>query len=170
MKLSLLLLVCAMPCRGTVMLDQFPAFFSITTTPINECCKFVAQTYTAGLTGTLQAITLTVSSTSDFPLEVQIRSVAGGVPTSTILGDTILGSSSTEIPIGIIFPQLIEQVAGTQYAIVLNYPTAPYVLGGVGQGVGSWRGSTGDPYARGQDMSLLGTSEFDRPAWPTSIV
>src|SRR5215470_10448573 len=65
---------------------------------INECCKFVAQTFTAGLTGTLAGINLDVTSGSSFPLHVAIRTVtASGIPGPTILGETTLGSSSAPL-------------------------------------------------------------------------
>src|SRR5216683_6117222 len=58
---------------------------------INECCAFIGQTYTAGLSGTLAAVSLDVVETpgSSFPLDAQIRTVSGGLPTTTVLGETI---------------------------------------------------------------------------------
>jgi hypothetical protein len=159
MKRFLWLAVLAMPCWGDSMIDQsFISGGGSLVTIINECCKFVAQTYTAGLTGTLAGVEIDVHSTTVFPLDVEIQSVTGGIPTGTILGDTTLSSSSSLLSSLITFPQLIPQVAGTQYAIVVDYPTAPFVSGGSGQGVGDWVGGTGNPYAGGQDLLFLGTS------------
>jgi hypothetical protein len=161
MKRSLLLVVLAMPCWGSTIDQSFISGGGSLGTFINECCKFVAQTYTAGLTGTLAGIEIDVSSSLAFPLDVQIQSVAGGIPTGIILGDMTLGSSSSLLSSLITFPQLIPQVAGTQYAIVVDYPTAPFVVGGSGQGVGGWGGGTGNPYPGGQDLMFLGTSWTD---------
>jgi len=129
------------------VLDQSFTFPANLSGAINECCAFVGQTYTAGVTGTLAGISIEVVSSSAFPLHVAIRSVAGGLPTSAILGDVTLSSSSTALSQLIVFPQAIPQVAGVQYAIIVNYPGAPPAGGGQGQG--SWGGATGNAYPRG---------------------
>ena len=63
---------------------------------INECCAFVAQTFTAGLTGTLDGVYIDVgSNNSPFPLHVAIHTVTiSGEPSSTILGNTTLSSNN----------------------------------------------------------------------------
>jgi hypothetical protein len=114
---------------------------------INECCRFVAQTFTAGLTGTLGAVTIEVGSTSGFPLHVAVRTVIDGVPSTTVLGETTLRSSSAPLSLLITFPQEIHIAAGGQYAIVVNYEGAPPP--GPGQSQGIWAGATGDRYAAG---------------------
>ena len=55
------------------------------------CCAFIGQTYTAGLSGALAAVSLDVVETpgNSVPLAVQIRTVSGGFPTTTVLGETI---------------------------------------------------------------------------------
>jgi hypothetical protein len=45
---------------------------------INDCCRFIAQTFTAGLTGTLAGVNMDVGSDSTFPLHVVIRPVVYG--------------------------------------------------------------------------------------------
>jgi hypothetical protein len=152
------LAILVMPCWSSTLDQSFISGGGTLATSINECCKFVAQTYTAGLTGTLAGIDLDIASSAAFPLNVQIQSVAGGIPTGIILSDTTLGSSSSMLGSLITFPQLIAQVAGTQYAIVVDYPTAPFVPGGSGQGVGVWSGATGDVYGGGQGLLFSGTS------------
>lgn len=116
---------------------------------INDCCKFIAQTFTAGLTGTLGGVNLDVGSVSSFPLHVAIRTVtASGVPSPAILGETTLGSSSAPLSLLITFPQTINTFAGVQYAIVVNYEGAPPP--GPDQLQGVWEGASGDPYPRGK--------------------
>jgi hypothetical protein len=117
------------------------------TAVINECCAFVGQTYTAGVTGTLAGISIDVESSGPFPLHVAIRAVAGGLPTTTVLGDVTLGSSSSALSQLIVFPQVIPQVAGVQYTIVVNYLGAPPP--GPGQAQGGWAGATGNAYPGG---------------------
>lgn len=114
---------------------------------INECCAFVGQTYTAGVTGTLAGISIDVGSGSSFPLHVAIRTVAGGLPTTTVLGDVTLSSSSSVLSQLIVFPQVIPQVAGVQYTIVVNHLGAPPP--GPGQAQGDWVGATGNAYPGG---------------------
>ena len=111
---------------------------------INDCCRFAAQTFTAGLTGTLAGISIDVQSTSTFPLHVAIRTVTNGAPSTTVLGETTLTSSSVSLSQLITFPQVIEIVAGVQYAIVVNYEGAPPPAPGQAQGV--WGGEEGDQY------------------------
>ncbi len=73
-----------------------------------------------------------------------IRTVGpSGLPTSTVLGETLLQSSSAPLTLLIKFPQAIRVTAGTQYAIVVNYPGAPPHVGG------TWYGATGNAYPRG---------------------
>ena len=114
---------------------------------INECCAFIGQTYTAGLTGMLAGVSVNVREFNgfNFPLNVQIRSVVGGLPTTTILGQT----STTAFSLNdvITFPQSIDQVSGTQYAIVVSFLGAPPA--GPGQQVGVWDGAAGNLYPLG---------------------
>jgi hypothetical protein len=129
---------------------------------INDCCAFTGETYTAGLTGALAGVSLDVSEYSqyNFPLDVQIRTVCGGLPTTTILGETTTTAFSSNNVI--VFPQAISQVAGVQYAIVVDFlGAAPE---GPGQGVGSWAGATGNLYPGGMIVS----SEDYGVTWPIS--
>ncbi len=112
---------------------------------INECCPFVGQTYTAGATGTLAGININVTTAqSTYPLKVEIRTVAAGVPTSTVLGEIALAPGPVPLSLLITFPQSIPQVAGTQYAIVVHYPGAPVHYGG------SWGGVSANAYTAGE--------------------
>lgn len=158
MKRSLLLVVLVVPGWGSMLDQSFVSGGGTEIGLINECCKYVGQTYTAGLTGTLAGINIDVTgNTTTYPLDVQIQSVAGGLPTGIVLGDATVGSGTSLLPSLIMFPGTIAQVAGTQYAIVVDYPTAPSP--GAGQNVGTWAGGAGSNlYPGGQDVILLGGS------------
>jgi hypothetical protein len=141
----------ALLCEAQLSLDQSFTSPANLGADINECCAFIGQTYTAGKTGVLTGVSVDVHSTSIFPLHVAIRTVAGGLPTTTILGEVTLGSNASGLSQVILFPQLIPQVAGVQYAIVVNYPGAPPE--GAFQFQGIWSGSTGNAYSRGDLVS-----------------
>jgi hypothetical protein len=80
-----------------------------------------AQTYTAGITGTLTSVSVLVQGDN---FTVQIRNVVSGAPGSIILG-TGTGTQPANqctpvcIPISVTPSSTIPQVAGTQYAIVV---------------------------------------------------
>jgi hypothetical protein len=114
---------------------------------INDCCRFVAQTFTAGLTGTLGGVNIDVQSSSTFPLHVAIRTVIDGVPGTTVLGETTLSSSGAPLSLLITFPQVINISAGVQYALVVNYEGAPPPSPDNFQG--TWVGAGDDFYTGG---------------------
>ena len=125
---------------------------------INECCAFIAQTFTAGVSGTLGGVSVEVRAITNsmLPLHVAIRTVRNGVPTSTVLGGTDLNSSAPLSSI-IRFLQNIAIEKGQQYAIVVNYLRGPPP--GAGQAQGIWDGATGNLYTRGAAYaSVDGTS------------
>jgi hypothetical protein len=117
---------------------------------INDAAAFVGQTYTAGLLGTLAGVSVDISefSGNHFPLDVQIRTVMGGLPTTTILGQT----STTAFSLSdiITFTQAITQVPGVEYAIVVDFLGAP--PHGPGNAVGIWTGATGNLYPGGESV------------------
>ena len=129
---------------------------------INEGFRFAAQTFSAGVTGTLGGVNIDVQSSkssSTFPLHVAIRAVMGGVPSTTVLGETLLRSSNAPLSQLITFPQVINIVAGLQYAIVVNYEGAPPP--GAGQSQGIWYGAPGDQYNGGSHC----VSRLDGISW-----
>jgi hypothetical protein len=132
---------------------------------INECCRFIAQTFTAGQTGTLGGITIDVFSPRDsiFPLHAAIRTVVNGVPSTTVLGETTLSSNSSSLSHLITFPQVVNIVEGVQYAIVVNYEGAPPP--GPDQFQGIWGAASGDQYPHGELYAsfLDGISWFVEP-------
>ena len=125
---------------------------------INEGFAFVAQTYTAGITGTLAGINIDVISRRDsspdfaservFRLHVALCEVVNGFPSPTVLGEITLPTGSAPLSLLIAFPKPVPQVAGVQYAIVVNYADAP--PSGAGQGLGHWSGTTRNPYKDGE--------------------
>jgi hypothetical protein len=139
------------------VIDQ--SYTTLTTTGvtslINECCRFLAQTFTAGISGTLEGVNIEVRSSSPYPLHVAIRSVGSdGTPTTQVLGETTLSSSAAPLTMLITFPQRIEITAGDHYAIVVDYPAAP--PSGAGRGQGVWDGGSYDPYAGGRAYDSYG--------------
>jgi len=120
----------------------------------------VGQTYTAGLTGTLAGVSVDIVERSgdNFPLDVQIRTAMGGLPTTTTLGETSTTAFSLNDVITI--PQTVTQVAGVEYAIVVDFLGAPPP--GPNQFVGIWSGATGNLYPRGDLVfSFDGGLTFD---------
>ena len=124
---------------------------------INDNAAFIAQTYTARISGILSGLKLNVLSKASinpqtvfkiYPLRVAIRQVEQGFPSTTAIGETIVPDGSAPPDRLITFPYPILQEAGTQYAIVVNYVDAPPA--GVGHGLGTWYGSTGDQYPDGE--------------------
>ena len=125
--------------QGVTVDQSFTAPTNVTAL-INECCAFVGQTYTAGITGTLSGVSVDVLNLnvgSAFPLDVQIRTVVNGLPTTTILGE----ANTRTFSLGdmITFAQQIPQLAGEQYGIVLHFLGAPPQ--GAGHAVGTWLGA-----------------------------
>jgi hypothetical protein len=148
--------------RATTVIDQSSIAQTNLGSEINSCCKFIAQTFTAGETGTLAGVSIDVTSspTSSFHLHVAIRTVtANGVPSPTILGETTLGSGSAPITLLITFPETIHIIAGDQYAIIVNYEGAPPAR--KGQSLGMWSGASGDTYTGGE----IFTSVSDGIVW-----
>jgi hypothetical protein len=139
---------------------------------INGCCPFVAQTYTAGLTGRLVGVAVDVfSGTEGPPLRVAVRDTylgrwtdADGTPMSayfpgaTMYASIILDSSSSGLDNLIAFSAFIPQVAGTRYAIVVDYPGAA-----PGTGPGGWSGRVDNAYLRGESVAGLSSHRWYTP-------
>jgi hypothetical protein len=122
---------------------------------INECCRYVAQTFTAGWSGTLAGVNVSIFSQNRYPLHVAVRTVtAEGVPSNTILGEKTLASSAAPLSRLINFPETIHILAGVQYAIVVDYPSAP-PPGSTTENFGSWSGAVGNHYPGGQAYALF---------------
>jgi hypothetical protein len=105
-----------------------------------------AQTFTAGLTGTLDQVDLAIARFAGpdvGPLTVEIRTVtATGEPSGDVLASTTVAAA--DVPVGlafvtVTFPAPANVVANTQYAIVLYTSTFSY----------GWGFASGNPYGGG---------------------
>ncbi len=113
-----------------------------------------AQSYTAGISGTLQGVAIDVTALdTTLVARIRIESVSGGIPTNVVLGQARASrggdlSLNTVIP----FSTAIPQVAGQQYAILVDYPEAPPFHDGIIE-VADWNGATGNAYPAGTLLS-----------------
>jgi hypothetical protein len=136
------------------------------------------QTFTAGRTGQLAGVNVDIQGYSSSPLVVQIREVANGLPTSVVLGESVLDSSSANLDRLITFPTKIDIVAGVQYAIVARYDgLAENQSGGswTATNVGNYAGGstvfftvTDNRWTLGIDDAHFRTYVDERPPAPTS--
>jgi hypothetical protein len=92
---------------------------------INECCNYVAQTFTAGRSGLLAGVNISTGYTNGpvTPLRVSIRNVEGSVPGISVLATTVLPTADAPLSQLITFPQHVELRSGVKYAIVVNLET-----------------------------------------------
>ncbi len=117
---------------------------------LDDCCHFVAQTFTAHTTGALTSIRVELTSMAPFSLRFAIHGVTNGVPNADVYGEGGLLASTDEPyitadlarDIPIYTPVYV--VAGKQYAIV-----ADYYSNGPGEASGNWWGATGNGYPEG---------------------
>jgi hypothetical protein len=113
-----------------------------------------AQTYTAGISGRLQGVAIDVTALdTTLVARIRIESVSGGIPTNVVLGQARASrggdlSLNTVIP----FSTAIPQVAGQQYAILVDYPEAPPFHDGIIE-VADWNGATDNAYPAGTLVS-----------------
>jgi hypothetical protein len=125
----------------------------------------MGQSYTAGITGTLQGVSIDVSPALDPTLvaRIQIEAIVGGVPSNVVLGST-RAPAPGDISINTVIPFStgIPQVAGQEYVILVDYPEAPPFFNGI-ENTASWNGSDGNLYPRGTEFST-----FDNGATWTS--
>jgi hypothetical protein len=120
---------------------------------INECCNFVAQTFTAGRDGSLAAVNVDIYDANaaqlDTPLRISIRNTEDGLPGQTVLATTVLDSQDVPLSRLITFPQQPRIHAGVRYAIVVNIENPPPF------DVAGWEGADGDGYPLGDACALL---------------
>lgn len=117
---------------------------------------FEAQSYTAGISGTLQGVAIDVSVIDPSQVaRIQIEAIVNGIPSNVVLGQARAASGgdlaiTTVIP----FSTAIPQVAGQQYAILVDYPDAPPFVNGI-ENTASWNGSDGNLYPAGTLFSTF---------------
>ena len=115
------------------------------------------ETFTAGITGQVDQVDLALSEmgppTAD--LIVEIRSVSGGVPTSTVLASTSIpntGIPAVDAFVPITFASQASVTAGMQYAIVASSATPP------GLNYRWAEAATANPYAGGNAVNMAPAS------------
>jgi hypothetical protein len=142
-------LAAALPATATSVLDQ-----SFTTpddlfSAIGEGCTYIAQTFTAGVTGTLTGVNIDVQANPDAPpLRVVIRRTHNGSPLGTPLGVRSLAYPKAPLSRLIAFDEGISVVAGRLYAIQVNFRGVEAGSGGQG----GWDGAIDDHYLGGRAM------------------
>jgi hypothetical protein len=110
----------------------------------------MAQSYTAGISGTLQGVAIDVTAIDPTQVaRIQIEAITNGQPSNVVLGQARAASGgdlaiTTVIP----FTTTIAQVAGQKYAILVDYPDAPPFVNGI-ENTASWNGSDGNLYPAG---------------------
>jgi hypothetical protein len=168
--LILALLLVALPAQ-VVRADTPPSIEDQSfTTPTNasltlESVGFmrIAQTFTAGITGALHAVSIDLKPTGpDDVLYIVLMGVTNGVPDGTFLADRFLyeadmqALSNDALSYQIPMPDVYIQ-AGKQYAIMVGYlgypPSAPPTS--------TWSGATGNLYSGGSAFTAANGSYFD---------
>lgn len=150
---GVLLSISAVPAAPVPIVDQ-----SFTGTwnaqgYIGDECKYLAQTFTAGITGNLTGVNIEVQtfSTLSQKLRVVIRSVTTkGMPTGTPLAVRYVTINPfIHLTRLIAFKTPIPVTTGAGYAIQVN------VAGAIPQsgGLGVWGGTVGDLYTGGSVMT-----------------
>src|SRR5450432_1401662 len=115
---------------------------------VNDAWRFVGQVYTAGITGELTSISISLQPRPGaVPARVALRRVEGGSPTGVILAQATLMTGGSGIGDAIVFSETVPQFAGQQYAITVDYPTAPPHGPDADQGL--WTGVAADSYPGG---------------------
>jgi large repetitive protein len=117
--------------------------------------RVLAQTFTAGLSGGLDQVDVVVfgCGTTGVDVTVQIRTVAAGSPTSTVLASATIAEASvpsTDAFVSAAFGSPAPVTAGTSYAIVLSANGAACPDNGYFSY--SWAFQSGDPYPRGAPL------------------
>jgi hypothetical protein len=161
--MMLLVVLSAPPAAALPVLDQSFDNPDGLAAAINEGCKYVVQTFTAGVTGTLSGVNVNVISRRDAsPLRIAIRDATSGRPKGSPIGIRNLAEPQARLSRLIAFGEEIPVVAGHQYAIQVSYLGAEP---GFGAGQGSWAGGTGNQYLGGR--ILFGECPFrgGAPFW-----
>jgi hypothetical protein len=155
---ALTLVATAPPASAAGTLDQSQTSSTAGEEPFGGPFFMLAQTFTAGITGDLDQVDLLLNRVGNpGDLTVQIRTVSGGVPSSTILGGaTVAESSVVEGFLGWVSVPLslpVTSTAGGEYAIVISAP-------GVSCGTPclsfyAWGTALGNPYSGGDAMTSV---------------
>lgn len=148
------------------VVDQSAAGLGNLSAAINEGFRFVAQSYTAGVNGTLIGVAVEVVGFSDRSLRVAVRRAPDGVPEATAAAEVVLQSGSSALEQVVTLPVPVQQAVGERFAIVVDYPTAPPQGAGMQEGcwVGTPGADVGDLYPAGALLfSTDGTTWLSEP-------
>jgi len=126
---------------------------------IGGCCDLASQTFTAGITADLVALSVDIAATEVVPLHLAVTALSGPpLPDlSQVLAEVIVPSGSSSLDSVILLPQPFRQIRGTSYAIVASYPTAPPPPKGLFTAI--WSRTVGDVYP-GELISRLQDGTF----------
>jgi hypothetical protein len=141
-------------------IDQSATGTSSVSASINQCCAFVSQLFTAGITADLVGVSVDITAEGDhgFPLRLAITGTTldtfgRTVPDlDAVLADAVVASGSVSLAELVLLSHAVRQFAGQQYAIVANYMGAPPPAF-PGPMLGGW-GRTTEDYVGGYAMSL----------------
>ncbi len=125
---KIILAIIVFCCGVTAWADTIDQSFAGTPTAaltVGSCCSF-GQTFTAGGSGTLTQVSL-LWQVQGGAAQLQITSVAGGLPTSTILSSTQVAPGSYNLSQFISLPTNVQISSGIQYAIVVTPPAGTTV-------------------------------------------
>lgn len=163
-----LLVSVPVPASGEpIRLDQSALGISNIAAVFNTCCAHVAQVFTAGVTGSLVAVSVDIhAEQSQFPLRVAVtrttRDVLGRVvpDLSQVLAEATIASGSSLIDDRILLDHPFDQHADTAYSVVANYVGAPPPI--QGPSLGFWTATPQDTYRRGYPMSFSNGSWIEQ--------
>jgi hypothetical protein len=160
-------------CATPVVDQSFVPSYWDCNSPISSGFPYIAQTLTAGVSGYLTEVDLSVGAygAQPIPWEVTVNTVDSGVPTGTVLASQLLASpGSAYIPPGLAvsFSAPAYLSAGEQFALVVSSPGA--ALGGIG--VGLWNGSDTESYPGGTGWASRDGATFawDYPYYDSGFV
>ncbi len=140
--------------------DQIDQSFSGINNVSFGCPCVLAQTFTAGLTGTLTGVNVQIDASGATSLALYIVATSAGTPSSIILGQTSLSAGNYTFTTLFTFPSMISVVAGTQYAIAV----------GASGGTLIWTYSPTGGYAGGTAFDASGTSDPSSANWLPLVV
>lgn len=147
--LIIALVLVSLPAYAASSLDQSYEDTHNAGGALNWGAQLVAQTFTAGVDGTLTGLNVGVDSFyKQYPMRVAIRAMVGGVPASTELGYAVVpvGDQSSDM-FDFLIPLSpgVAVSAGTEYAIVVSFDGAP-----IEALQGNWQGHYPGAYAGGK--------------------
>jgi hypothetical protein len=145
---GMLTMLSAAPAEAMPVVDQSYTTPGHLLAVINEGCKYVAQSFTVGVSGTLTGVNIDVQSAREVvpPLRVVIRRSRHNRPLGPPLGVRSLADPRAPLTRLIAFDEAIPVVAGEHYAIQVNYQGAEP---GAGHSLGAWDGGTDNGYVGG---------------------